>query len=204
MMLLQTLKQNFIRNINVINESFEIGFLKKIKYKKILVLIFIFFIYFFASLGYHLVTVHSGSDHDGVYFSSPYNKTSLKNDEFVAFCLPNKAAHEMAKKFGLTDSHLCPFGGTPLVKHICATPGDRIVYKSEQNIFSINNIPQEGMTLIKDKRLIHQIDWSKIYIVPQGSYFICGQDKMSFDSRYYGAIPQNFVKNKMTLLFNLP
>lgn len=187
---------NFKRNLNNLSKD------------KYLITIFIIFYLLLFILkicplfGIFISHVNSSSDRNGLYLTFIDKGYSYKIGDYATFCLSNQMALESAISYGLTKSGgICPSGSAPLLKHICGLPNEAIEYKDNNFIkdgFKINN------DFLKSKKLIHDIDWKKnpIYLVPSNSYFICGDNKMSFDSRYYGAINKSDILGRSYLLLD--
>lgn len=207
---LSNFKKRFYTNIQIINNSFEIGGLKKVKYKKY-ILLFIITMYFFGQInGYQIVKVFSNSDQNGIYLSVPKKFLKYKKNEYVSFCVPSKNSLLFAELFikssGLNEdkSNICFNGVSPLVKHICAVPGDIISVNknfNEKNLY-INN-KKSNIIMKYTNTKLNEVSWNNVKI-RKDNYFICGSNPDSYDSRYYGSISKNLIYSKMILLIPLP
>lgn len=173
-----------------------------LKNDKCLHIIFIFFyfiallIYIFPIFGIYFITVFSNSDKNGIYLTFKENKNyNYKINDYVSYCLSDKIALESAISYGLpSKGGICKNGSYPLLKHICGLPRQEVKYFN--NHFYLGVEPQFiNKNYMSNEKLIHKIDWktNPKYIVPESSYFICGENELSFDSRYYGAINVNDI-----------
>lgn len=191
----QFINNRFNKNLNLLLND---------KYFKILIyLVFVAFIIFkiFPLIGIHLNPVFSGSDQDGIYLTIHNKTTKYDNNDYVSFCLTNKDVLAKAASFDLPIKNGdCENHSAPLLKHICGLPGDKIIYTKNKfyngDLF-INN------DYIKSKKITHLINWesNNSYTLKNKEYFICGANKLSFDSRYYGAINYNDLYGKSYLIF---
>lgn len=170
-------------------------------FKPIFIILFLFFniICIFPIFGIYTSIVNSGSDKNGVYitFSEPtkFNYQYSLND-YVSYCLTDKIALESAISYGLpSKGGICKNGSYPLLKHICGLPNQVIQYKNDKFFIESNII---NNNFIQNKKIIHKVDWNNYpdYKIPENSYFICGENLMSFDSRYYGAVKREDIIGK--------
>lgn len=154
--------------------------------------------------GYYLVYSLSGSDQNGIYFITPIEDKTVNNNDYVSFCLNDKAALHMASLYGLpTKKGVCKNGSYPLIKHVCGLPNQTIKYQDGK--FYVND-QFINSRYITSKNTINEINWNinNTYKLDSDKYFMCGKNKLSFDSRYYGAIPKNDFIGKGYLLIPLP
>lgn len=173
-----------------------------IYFKLMLLLLIVVFVLVkvFPLIGIHINPVFSSSDQNGLYLTFQNKKTTYSNNDYVSFCLTNKLALKNAESFDLPiKGGDCPNQSAPLLKHICGIPGDNILY-------IYNGFYNNGMFInndyIKSNKIIHLIDWkvNNSYTLKRNEYFICGANKLSFDSRYYGAVNYNDLYGKSYLL----
>lgn len=196
--------KNFKKNIEIIFSAFDFFLLKKIKYKRYFLLIIILISILFYIKGYRIVKVFSNSDQNGIYLVLPFKQSyNYELNNYVAFCLNTKSSEKWAEKFGLPPSNICKLKGTPLVKHICAIPNDKITLNQNNNFFYKNDKKTSMILMYKNTKL-NEYDWNKPLLIESNSYFLCGKNQSSYDSRYYGAIPKSSLLTKVILLIPLP
>lgn len=142
-------------------------------------------------LNYSIITSSTGSDQNGIYLIDFNKKDNLKINDYVAFCITDEKSLKLAYLFHLKKGGPCINGSYPLVKHICGITGDKITLKNNQFIF--NGIPQKNLVLLRNSKLNYNVNWDIGYTLKPNEYFICGKNKMSYDSRYIGPIKTNDI-----------
>lgn len=92
-------------------------------------------------------------------------------------------------------SSLYPTKPTYLLKHVELIPGER--YRVDGN-----KIFTERQTFLRQKTSINGIKLPRledgVYVVPQGHYFVANFPEKSFDSRYFGPVPEEDIIQKVT------
>lgn len=133
------------------------------------------------------------------WFENKSKFTAYMRGDFISFCIPSLEYTFKAFGAGLPRNNSCPFGGAVLQKHIAGVPGDKLI-KTDLGIY-ING------KLIQNSKLPNSFNESqsvlvknKVYIIPDGYYYISGKNPRSFDSRYYGFVWQGFILDKSYLL----
>lgn len=191
-------KNNFKQNILRIKQDFYFKFIA-----------FLFVLIFFCLkilpiFGIYFSFVGSNSDTNGIYITfKENNKYIYKKGDYVSYCLTNKNALSYAFKFGLPQkNNQCSNGSAPLLKHVCGTPNETIVFKDNKFYNGSIVISQDYYSKINS---MDNFNWNKqSYKIPEQNYFICGTNNLSFDSRYYGSINSNDIIGRSYLLIPLP
>jgi conjugative transfer signal peptidase TraF len=109
--------------------------------------------------------------------------------EDVVLCLP-EAAGRLGRARGYLDAGDCPGETEPLIKTLAAVPGDRVVVSGDG--ITINGTPVPGSKPLPRDDLGRPLTAADpgIYVVGDGeAWIIGGNDRRSFDSRYYGPVP---------------
>jgi conjugative transfer signal peptidase TraF len=120
------------------------------------------------------------------------NKFTPEHNQLVLVCLSNKEYLELAiSRQYLPASRQCN-GVEPMLKRISGAPGDRLL------------ITASGLTvnkqLIPNTRILNHDGHSRKMssrlqagVIPEGYYLVLGDSSMSFDSRYYGLVPESDI-----------
>lgn len=115
----------------------------------------------------------------------------IHRGDLVTFCLSEK--HQ---KFGLERGYLingmrCQFS-EPLIKKVIAIPGDNVIFASQFIVVNDQSLPYKTLrTDSKDRPLIAYP--AGVYTNTK-NYWVIGTDsKRSWDSRYFGPIPQKSI-----------
>lgn len=175
--------------------------------KKDKVFLFIVFLIFLMCLlkvifwffNFDMVSSSTNSDQNGIYFVNLNKPKPIVKGEYVAFCISDQKALNLAYKFHLKSNGICKNHSTPLLKHVCALPGDTITINSNNDLL-INGILQNNLKVIQSNKLYYKTNWKNGYKLKEDEYFICGTNKLSFDSRYLGAININDIVATAILL----
>lgn len=88
--------------------------------------------------------------------------------------------------------------GKEMIKRVIGLPGDKIEYRDSKLYVNGEEIAEEFT-----HKETENFDLSKLSVttVPEGSYFVVGDNRTdSYDSRYFGFIPQNEIEGKASLL----
>lgn len=150
-------------------------------------------------LNLDIVSSSTNSDQNGIYFVNLNKPKPIVKGEYVAFCISDPKALSLAYKFHLKSDGICKNHSTPLLKHVCALPNDTIIMNSNNDLL-INGILQNNLKVIQSKNLYYKTNWKNGYKLKEDEYFICGTNKLSFDSRYLGAININDIVATAILL----
>lgn len=114
---------------------------------------------------------------------------------FVEFCPPEPFA-SLAKERDYTDfGFSCPGFRNTITKRILGRPGDLIMVAPSG--LRLNGIPiPNSRPLFVDSKGRHLIGWmAGSYVVTPDEYWVIGDDPRSFDSRYYGPVPERSVRD---------
>lgn len=83
-----------------------------------------------------------------------------------------------------------------LLKAIGAVAKDQVIYDAEKNYLFVNGFPVGQMHKTDSKgRLLPALSYP--YTVPDGHYWLSSSNEKGFDSRYFGAVPENLVLYRM-------
>jgi conjugative transfer signal peptidase TraF len=132
-----------------------------------------------------------------------YQVTSGSDATLVEFC-PAEPFASIANARGYRQFGACPDGGTPLMKPVVARAGDS-VRLSERGV-SVNGkaIPNSA-PLRTDTAGRPLTPWPfGTYVVQPGTVWVVSDyHPRSFDSRYFGAVPETLIRNRLIPLFVL-
>lgn len=119
-------------------------------------------------------------------------KFTPEHKQLVLVCLTNKEYQELAiSRQYLLSSRQCN-GVEPMLKKISGTPGDKILITASGLIINGRLIP--NTQILSHDDLLRKIS-SRLQsgIIPEGYYLVLGDSPMSFDSRYYGLVPESSI-----------
>jgi conjugative transfer signal peptidase TraF len=114
----------------------------------------------------------------------------LRPGQRVFICLPPNALVEEARERGYLRSGLCPGGVGPLIKSVVAVGGQEIKVTDRLLIDGIP-LPHSKILTTDGKGRLLQHDRGGI--VPAGAVYLHSAFKLSWDSRYFGAVPKSGV-----------
>jgi conjugative transfer signal peptidase TraF len=162
----------------------------------------------FATLA--VVTLFCGASKLGIRINtSPslpiglYQVTSGPDATLVEFCPPEPFG-SMANARGYRQPGTCPDGGAPLMKPVVARTGDT-VRLSEKGVSVNGRILRNSAPLTHDTAGRPLTPWPyRTYTVQPGTiWVVSGYHPRSFDSRYFGPIPEALVRNRVRPLLAL-
>ena len=123
------------------------------------------------------------------------NQAQLQRGEVVVVCPPDTAPFRLGRERGYIPSGNCPGGSEPLVKPIAAVGGD-LVAVSDAGV-AVNGRPVSdtaqlsrdgvGRPLKPISAGAYPVAWGELWL-------LSGHDPRSFDSRYFGPVPQANVQ----------
>lgn len=117
-----------------------------------------------------------------------------KRGDIVVFRAPNVALEPYEVETGVKRD---------FVKRCIGLPGDKIEIVRKK-LFINDEFQEESYVIISDvyNSNIPQRDNFGPYIVPDGSYFVMGDNRdNSKDSRFWGALPEKYVKGKPLFIY---
>lgn len=133
-----------------------------------------------------------------------YQVASGQDATMVEFCPPEPFG-SMANARGYRQRGTCPDGGAPLMKPVVARSGD---------VVSVSNrgVAVNGRGLLNSVPLTRDTGGRPLTPWPYGTYtvqpgtiwVVSGYHPRSFDSRYFGPIPEVLVRNRVRPLLALP
>ena len=108
--------------------------------------------------------------------------------DLVFLCPPTTAVFEEARRRGYLRVGLCPSGFAPLIKSVAALPGQRVDISDHVHIdgrsvpaSSVSGTDGEGRVLLPDPG----------GVVPPHHLFLHSPFASSYDSRYFGPVPDS-------------
>jgi conjugative transfer signal peptidase TraF len=118
------------------------------------------------------------------------NDTPLRRGEIVTVCPPDTKLIRLGAARGYILAGRCPGGYEPLVKPIAATTDDQVAVSAAG--VTVNGLPVQGTA-----QLAHDSAGRPLPPFPAGTYrvppgqvwLLSGHDARSFDSRYFGPVP---------------
>lgn len=128
----------------------------------------------------------------GLYWLDSNNPT---RGDFVTFCAP-----ERWSTAGYTGRGLCPGDTKPLLKQLCAVPGDTVEIAQDGQVLINGQLIQNSQALTIDRAghvLSSDLD---VGVVPAGFGLAFGRSTASFDSRYFGLVPLGAMRRAIFLI----
>ena len=129
---------------------------------------------------------------------APVDRGSL-----VEICLPARLT-PLALRRGYTDQGSCPGRTRPLLKEALAMTGDRIVLTrlgvTRGGVLLPASAPRS--TDSEGRPLPHLL--LGVYQLPVGSVWLYGPHPRSFDSRYFGPVAADLIRNTLVPLYTTP
>lgn len=121
-----------------------------------------------------------------------YPIPTLRRGMTVAGCLPTEIVRT-GRERGYLPSGPCPGGALAIAKVVVALPGDVVELHGATLLVNRRPVPC-GARQPRDpsgRRLAGLPDGR--YPLPRGSVWLCGSDPLSWDSRYYGPVPESAI-----------
>ena len=111
----------------------------------------------------------------------------VRNGDLVFICPPGTDAMRLARKRGYLRSGLCPEGIAPLIKTVAATVGSRILVDADVVI--------DGVRLLRSRLSPADAEGRSLSpwpggVVQPGHLFLHSSFAGSYDSRYFGPVPE--------------
>ncbi|MBN8925088.1 MAG: conjugative transfer signal peptidase TraF [Rhodospirillales bacterium] len=123
------------------------------------------------------------------------NPAQIRRGEVVVLCPPDTASLRMGQERGYIPSGNCPGGSEPLVKPIAAVGGDVVAVSATGVVVNGRPVPDTAQ-LSRDSagRPLMPIPAGVYAVAPGEMWLLSGHDPRSFDSRYFGPVPQANVQ----------
>jgi conjugative transfer signal peptidase TraF len=123
------------------------------------------------------------------------DRAPLRRGEIVVVCLPDTALARVGAVRGYIPSGSCPSGSEPLVKPIAATAGD-VVAVSAAGVAVNGQAVNDTAQLAQDSagRPLIAVAAGAYPVAPKEVWLLSGHDPRSFDSRYFGPVPEANVQ----------
>ncbi|MBP9741781.1 MAG: conjugative transfer signal peptidase TraF [Burkholderiales bacterium] len=146
---------------------------------------------------YRLSYNFSNSEAKGFYLLDVRKRNYYRMGDLVIVCIPDKNLANIALERGYLSKGQCSYGTAYEVKHIAAL--FPMMVEINQHTIAINN--HKIRILYRDNKGIPLMSKLKIGVIPENYYFVLGKTNNSFDSRYYGLVPVEFIKGVAYPLF---
>jgi conjugative transfer signal peptidase TraF len=150
----------------------------------------------------HMYVNPSISDARGYYFAYKASKYSV-NDR-VLLCVRDLQRSKLLHQLGLLyESNKCSGQMPYLLKKIVAIPGDVVAITKDGVL--INKALQPNSTYIKKYKHIalNPLQYPQKFRLKNSEYFVMGNSKHSYDSRYFGVIRGSDIYYKAILIYSL-
>ena len=133
------------------------------------------------------------------------NHAPLRRGEVVVVCPPDTAPLRMGQARGYIPPGSCPGGSEPLVKPIAAVSGD-VVAVSAAGVTVNGRSVQGTAQLSRDSagRPLEPVPAGAYPVTPGEVWLLSGHDPRSFDSRYFGPVPESSVQGVTRPFMVLP
>ena len=130
--------------------------------------------------------------------------TSTERNVLVLLCLPKPVA-EFAHERGYAPNGFCESGVAPLGKRIVAIPGDTVVVTAAGVMVNGVLIPN-SRPLVRDgrNRGLPALTVRLSVVRPHQIWVLSPYSNRSFDSRYFGPIPDSSVRATIRPLLTQP
>ena len=122
-----------------------------------------------------------------------YTDEKPRRGALATFCPPAEAA-ALALRRGYLHRGRCPGGVDPLGKYVLALPGDTVDVQPKGLRVNGEAVPNSAV-LWRDRlgrELLH-VPFGEHVVGPDSLFMFSGHHRLSFDSRYFGAVPQASV-----------
>ena len=118
---------------------------------------------------------------------------TVERGRYVLLCLPAHVA-VLGRKAGYLDEGFCPGDSLPLMKRVIAMGGDSV--RITDTGIAVNGTIIPGSRRLRVDSRGHRIPGTRgpaVSAVPNGEIWVLGDWFRSWDSRYFGAVPQSRV-----------
>lgn len=162
----------------------------------------LFVILIIIGLNASLANNYSNSEPIGKYLI--FDKSSVgKGDLRVVCLLQDKQIYlNTMSKIGLKPNQTsCKNGLTPLLKRVVGVPGDVVRLESGGVFINDQLLPNSVATQYYHSQYLYPQMLGK-YQLKKNEYWISGNGENSYDSRYFGAVNINEIKQKAIMLWS--
>jgi conjugative transfer signal peptidase TraF len=130
---------------------------------------------------------------------------AISRGEYVKACLPQKIANVGIARGYLSRGSCSPEKVVPVIKRVIALPGDVVVVDANEVRVNGVSIPiSRRRRLDSGGRPIPSSVHLGTSVVPADRVWLFGEIPLSWDSRYYGAIPMSSIRGVAVPLLVLP
>ncbi|MCX8514680.1 MAG: S26 family signal peptidase [Burkholderiales bacterium] len=149
----------------------------------------------------HIYFNPSASLPTGYY--AAYMTNNFEINEFVIFCINDALHAHIMHQLGLPQvKDQCQFNTPYLIKKIVARYKDKITISS-RGIYINNNLIPNSVSLQSFHNIsLVPLPYTTINL-QKDQYFVLGQTKTSYDSRYFGVINKSQIISKAVLLIRI-
>jgi len=155
----------------------------------------------FWALG--IIVTYTGSIPVGFY-RIVANARPIQWGDIISFCLPNNVA-KIGLKRGYLRHGTCANGSEALMKQVIAIPGDVVILAHHHITVNGVNMTVDYLapTSVTDKDHLPVTRFIKNGIYHANGYWVYGfgDSHYSWDSRYYGAIPEKNITHRLVPLW---
>ncbi|MFN7026657.1 MAG: conjugative transfer signal peptidase TraF [Pseudorhizobium sp.] len=125
----------------------------------------------------------------GLWRIVPLTRSVLPGDT-VLVCPPDNAAMREAGQLGYLRPGLCPGGFGPLIKTVIAVSGQRVDVTDH---IAVEGVPIPGSRIIEADGQGRSLRHDRSGMVPPGEVYLHSDFMGSWDSRYFGPVPESGV-----------
>lgn len=116
-------------------------------------------------------------------------KREPKVGDVVAVCLPEDLARFALERDYIARGRRCPGGASPLLKRIAALSGADVRYDGERLVVDGVAQPESAIRQEDSRGRAMPVIRAPRYVVGAGEVLLVNPHALSFDSRYFGAVP---------------
>lgn len=168
----------------------------------ICLILLLFVILIIIGLDASLANNYSTSEPIGKYLI--FDDNNINNGDLRVVCLSQdkKIYLDTMSKIGLKPNQtVCNNGLTPLLKRVVGVPGDVIRLESGGVFINDQLLPNSIATQYYHSQYLYPQMLGK-YLLKKNEYWISGNGENSYDSRYFGAVNVNEIKQKAIILWS--
>jgi conjugative transfer signal peptidase TraF len=130
-----------------------------------------------------------------------YITSSSRDANLVEFC-PQGAAATISLSRQYRTAGACPDGGAPLLKPVVAFPGDRVKVSADGIRVNGQLLPNSaGRFRDHLQRPLDPWPYGTYKVEPGTVWVVSSFNSYSFDSRYYGAVPESSIRHHLRPLW---